>query len=482
MGGKAALIIVVGFGIVLMFYSSNNNSVAGLASENFVDHYVNEVAYRIAVTGANIAANRFFVSPAWKPSTEGLDDADFSGGTLRITRYDTAAYNGRVTVVSEGSYFGTTRRVTVVMQATSFGKFVLYVNDFGTSGHYPGGTVFDGPVHINVPFKSGVPDPARALRLDGSPTFKGKVTSDIMWKSATSTPATPKFEQGFESGVHISLPDQFAEQLKNACDVGSYSKSGTHQVGVKFNADRNVSIVFNSNGTITYKEFALSDTSFNTKGKRCDPPSDPAVAAAQGWITTRFEDMVPAGEEFNGAVMVPNGNVRIKGTIDGNITLGVLDKDNKVAPTLTTSSNPFSVSPNSYRGNVWFEDDVLYKDDPLTNPASDDMFGIVCTNYLFAANTEANNKTDLITCGSYFSRFKGAITENLWTLPDMVFGGQRLDWIYRGGWTEGQAQYTTYGSKKGYDQIYQYDPRLQKQSPPFFPATGALSILSWYEE
>jgi len=433
MGGKAALIIVVGFGLVLMYYNTNNNSISSLVNENFVDHYVNEVAYRIALTGANIAANRFFVSPAWKPSTEGLDNADFQGGKLRITRYDTAKYGGRVTVVSEGAYFGITRRVTIVMQATSFGKFVLYVNDFGTSGYYPGGTVFDGPVHINVPFKSGAPDPARALRLDGKPTFKGKVTSDLLWKSATSTPAKPDFQQGFETGVHIGLPNEFSEQLKNACTTGSYSKEGKHQIGVTFTADRNVSIVFNDDGSITYKEFLLSDTSFSTKGKRCSPPSDPAVAKAQGWITTRFENMVPSGEEFNGAVLVPNGNVRIKGTIDGNITLGVLDKDKKESPSVSSSN--MTVDPRKYNGNVWFEDDVVYKDDPFTNPNSDDFFGVVSTNYLFAANTPENNKTDLITCGSYFSYYKGACTEDLYKLPSMVFGGQRVDWIYAGGWT-----------------------------------------------
>ena len=512
MGGKASLLVVVGFAMVLMFFTQHNNDTAGLASENFVDHYASEVAHNIAVSGANLAANRFFVSPAWKPSMDGLDNTSFNQGSLSVQKFDTSADKGRTTIVSTGRFFGEERRVTVVMRATSFGKFALFINAMGANGGYfPNDTYFDGPVHINVPMKNGSPDLRQRFRLKGSPTFLGKVTSDVYWQSVDSRDGggslspeetkkrvedgtlhtTPDFQNGFEDGVHITLPDEFDQALKQAVEVGSYDEHGNHEIGFEFPQDKNISIVFNDDGSLTYKAFDHSDTSFNTIGKRTNPPSDPTKAAAEGWVTKSFNELVPSGKKFNGALLVRNGNVRVKGTVDGKFTLGVLNNGNKEAPNISSGSYgykqngewiKFSVNPQTTFGNVWFDDDLLYKDDPYKNPSSDDMLGIVSTNYIFAADTPENNTTDLVTCGSYFSLYKGATTENLFRLPNMRFGGDRVDWEYRGGWTEGQAQYTTRGSKQGYDQIYKYDNRLMKDSPPFFPATGALSILSWYEE
>ena len=511
MGGKAALIVVVGFNIVLMIFTTHNNDVGQLTSRNYVNHYCNEVAHNIAVSGANLAANRFFVTPAWEPKNEGVDECDYNQGTLRIKK-EATGHKGRVRIVSSGRFMGVERRVTVVMQATSFGKFALFINAMGTGGGYfPTDTYFDGPVHVNVPMINGSPDLRQRFRLLGKPTFLGKVTSDVMWQSVDSRDGggklspeqtkqwieddkmatQPDFQTGFEDGVHITLPNEFDRELIRAVEVGEYDEHGKHHVGYEFPSDRNVSLIFNDDGTITYKLFNLSDTSFNTIGKRIEPPANSAQAKAEGWITTSFNDLVPANKQFNGALLIRNGNLRVKGTLDGKVTIGVLDKNNKEMPNISSGTKAykqngewikFSANPQQYCGNVWFEDDIYYKDDPYTNPKSDDMLGIITTNYIFAADNPENNTTDLVTHGSFFSLYKGATTENLYQRPNMRFGGDRLDWKYKGGWTEGEAQYTTRGSKQGYDQVYMYDNRLLKDSPPFYPATGALSILSWYEE
>ena len=546
MGGKAALIVVVGFNLVLMIFTGKNNDISQMASTNYVDHYCSEIAHNIALSGANLAANRFFVSPAWEPKNDGLDNTAYNQGTLRVSKEETG-HNGRVRIVSTGRYMGIERKVTVVMQATSFGKFALFINSMGAGGGYfPTDTRFDGPVHVNVPLRNGSPDLRQRFRLKGKPTFLGKVTSDVMWQSVDSRDGggklspeqtkkgvengtlktQPDFQAGFEDGVHITLPNEFDQALKQAVEVGSYDEHGTQQIGFEFPKDKNISLVFNGDGTISYKAFDHSDTSFNTIGTRIDPTAGSGGGAIDikypkkwdkwsdkrkqrwlkkkgysdgnsggsgdnGWTTVTYDELVPAGKEFNGALLIRNGNLRVKGTVDERITIAVLDQNNKEAPSINSGTKgyyqngewiKFSVDPSKYFGNVWFEDDVYYKDDPYKNPKSDDMLGIISTNYMFAADTPENNTTNLVTHGSYFSLHKGATTENLFQLPNMRFGGNRVDWEYRGGWTEGEAQYTTRGSSQGYDQKYIYDTRLMKDSPPFFPATGALSILSWYEE
>jgi hypothetical protein len=502
MGGKAALIIIAGFSSIVMLLGANNTNVSQTVSHTFVDHYANELAHQIAVSGANIACNRFFVSPAWSPSTTGVDDADYNGGTLDVTTELIDQARGRVRVISTGTFMGETRRITVVMQATSFGKFALFVNSMGTGGaYYPAGTRITGPVHINVPFKNGVPDPAQSFRVDGG-TYEGKVTSDLMWTAAGSK-VKPNFVAGFEDKVHVTLPNEFDQKLKDAVTTGTYKQDGTQQLGFKFTDSRNVAAIFGSdaggNGTITYKEFALTDSAFYDTYNRLTPPSDPTAFTAAGWKTKRLSELAGTGKEFNGGLYLKNGNFAVKGEVNGRITLGAVNVNTTTgaaveAAAVSSSTKAyynkskkqyeyFSVDPKTSFGNVWLDGDITYKHDPATDANSTDLFGVVATNYIFATDNQRNNTTKLITSGSYFSKFKGATTENLYNLPNMkIDGSTLLDWEYRGGWTEGSAQLTTTTNGKGYDQIYKYDQRLMKDSPPFFPATGALSILSWLEE
>jgi hypothetical protein len=291
--------------------------------------------------------------------------------------------------------------------------------------------------------------------------FKGKVTSDIMWKAMDGS-TKPVFERGFEDKINVTLPQQFAEALTEAVRVGEADEYGNVTRGFEFTNDRNISIVLNSDGTMTYKEFTLSDAAFNTVSTRCTPPATRAQQNAQGWKTVPLDSIAP-----NGALLIPNGNLRIKGTLDGKITLGILSS---------------SASDKSSRGNVYFEDDVVYRQDPFAGE-SDDMLGIVAQNYIYAADTPAN-KDDLITYGSLFSKNRGVATENISALNSSKI--QCGNWDYRGGVTEGQSQITGYmgsgGKIYGFSQRFYYDERLLSDSPPYFPGTGALQILSWLEE
>lgn len=508
MGGKAALIIIAGFSSIVMLLGANNSNISQTVNRTFVNHYTEEIAHQIAVSGANIACNRFFVTPAWTPSSTGVSNASYNGGTLDVTTQTVDASKGRIRVVSTGRYMGMTRRITIVMQASTFGKFALFVNSMGTGGaYYPPGTAIDGPVHINVPFKNGAPDPAQSFRVDGG-VYNGKVTSDLMWTAAGGK-AKPNFNQGFEANVHVTLPDEFDAKLKEAVTTGSYDQYGTQSLGFKFTDNKNVACVFGSDasgaGTITYKEYALTDSAFHNTKDRIPSSlftangtcTDPTAAAAAGWVTKKFPELVASGKNFNGALYLKNGNIAMRGEVNGKITVGAVHVNTSTgvpvaAPAVASGTKAYwnvnrweyhSVSPHTSYGNVWLDGDITYKTDPFVDASSDDMLGVVATNYIFASDNPRNNTTKLITSGSYFSKFKGATTENLYNLPNMkIDAGTLLNWEYKGGWTEGAAQLTTTTNGKGYDQIYQYDQRLLKDSPPFYPATGALSILSWLEE
>ncbi|MFZ1731897.1 MAG: hypothetical protein WBQ23_13340 [Bacteroidota bacterium] len=460
MFGKAALLVIAGLSSIVVFIGINNDDVATVTERNFTNHYAREMAHQIAVSGANIAASNFFISPAWNPN-ESLNGIDLIGGTVSVTREVLDKIKGRIRIVSTGTLLGIERRVTVVMQSSSFAKFCLYINDFGTSGFFATGDVFTGPVHVNVPLKNGVPDPNKSLRLQGAPDFQGKVTSDIMW-TAMDRSTNPNFEAGFEDQVNVVLPNEFADPLINAVRNGDYDEYGTNIKGFEFTKDRNVSMVLNGDGTATYKEYGLSDAAFNTVSTRCTPPATEALRIAAGWKTVKLDSISP-----NGAFLIANGNLRLKGVLDGKITIGVVSS---------------SKTDLSARGNVYFEDDVTYLNDPFVGE-SDDMLGIVAQNYIWAADTPPN-KDNLITYGSLFSKNRGVATENVSTLASKKI--RCGNWDYRGGVTDGQAQTTGYyggvGKIYGFSQRFIYDDRLLKDSPPFFPGTGAVQILSWLEE
>lgn len=460
MFGKAALLVIAGLSSIVVYIGMNNSDVGSVAERNYTTHYARAMAHQIATSGANIAASNFFITPAWNPD-ESLNGVDCMEGTLTVTREVIDKRKGRIRVVSTGRYFGEERRVTVVMQSTSFAKFCLYINDFGTSGFFATGDLFTGPVHVNVPLKNGVPDSKKALRLKGTPRFEGKVTSDIGWQAMDGS-TKPVFEQGFEDKINVVLPDEFADPLIDAARVGDYDEYGNNIKGFEFTKDRNVSMVLNGDGTATYKEYTLTDSKFNELPDRCKPPTKVSDQIAQGWKTVDLKTIAP-----NGALLIANGNLRIKGVLDGKITIGVLSS---------------SKTDLSSRGNVYFEDNVTYKDDPYTG-TSNDFFGIVAQNYIYAADTP-ENKDDLVTYGSMFSKNRGVATENISALNSKKI--QCGVWEYRGGVTDGQAQITGYygsgGKIYGFSQHFLYDTRLLKDSPPFFPGTGAVQILSWLEE
>jgi hypothetical protein len=61
--GKAAVLLVVGFGIFFMISGVNLSSVSVQAYDNAMDYYEGGTARNIAIAGANLGANKLFLSP-----------------------------------------------------------------------------------------------------------------------------------------------------------------------------------------------------------------------------------------------------------------------------------------------------------------------------------------------------------------------------------------------------------------------------------
>lgn len=406
MFGKAAIYIVLGFSGLFLLIANNMFTYSNDALNNYTNYYDETVSSNIAISAANIAANNIFLNSSW---TSNINNLSFQNGTMTVS-VNNLSFN-RKEIVAMSNYNGRKDTVRIMMQPSNFAKFAHFSVSENSIYYITGDTVW-GPIHTQD-----------KLYIDGSAVFWGKVTTKKgLYKDNSSN---PKFYGGYESGVSIPLPGDFTTVTSAA------------YTGGKVVTNKDVYLYFNGDGTVDYKEGSSS--------WKYDVP---------------FDSLAP-----NGVFLVDKGNIFIKGTISGQVT---------VAASQSTG--------NSSHGKVYIVDDLVYKTDP-TNPNCTDMLGIVATNDVIIANTpETRNNNGIDIQASIFS-LKGSFTaEDYSSLPNTA-GSIRL----YGGIIEKErgavGTFDTWSGKllHGYYKKYKYDERFMVSAPPAFPTTGGYEIISWLE-
>ncbi len=98
MGGKAAIILVLGFSTIMMTISLNMNKFSGSAIDNSTTHYEVAVAKIIAKSGINFAASNLSRNSNWLPTESPY--SYMGTNNLEITLNDSM---GTKTVTSTGT-------------------------------------------------------------------------------------------------------------------------------------------------------------------------------------------------------------------------------------------------------------------------------------------------------------------------------------------------------------------------------------------
>jgi len=167
--------------------------------------------------------------------------------------------------------------------------------------------------------------------------------------------------------------------------------------------------------------------------------------ANKGWVN---QNIAPPS---NKAIFVTGGDLTVSGTLNGQLTMG---------------TNKDIVIPNN----------ILYSDNPRTNPGSTDMLGLIAEKDVVISQTAPNNvevDASVMALGNSF------IVENWWEGPAKgtlsVYGGI----IQRERGPVGTFSSSTGNKLSGYSKDYNYDPRLIASPPPFYPTTGDYVSLSW---
>ncbi|MCF8241342.1 MAG: DUF4900 domain-containing protein [Melioribacteraceae bacterium] len=411
MGGKASMLVVLGFSAIMLVVGFNFNNVMINAVDNFADYYDDTIAHNIAVSGANMAANRLFITGAL--DEDAFEDLVFENGLINASITDFGTDQKKL--VATGTYQGITSTVEIILKPSSFAKFAYYMNLFGGSDELTTGDTIWGPFHTNG-----------KLTTTGSPVFYGKATAKLGLKM--NNPKDPKFYGGFESGVEIPFEIDATVTENAAIAGGFYEPSGT-PVDYKF--------VFNSDATITYSSRATGTVAWG-----------PDTTAA-------LSTFAP-----NGVVWINKGNMYVSGTVNGKYTFGI------------------GQSSGVGNGNVYIQDDLVYRTDPIDDPDCEDMLGIVTGNNVIIEDTPANH-SDCNIHATMINTKGGMSVENLNSFPaagDLYIAGGVI------GYQTGSVSiYSGTTLEHGYKLKLKYDERFLLENPPAFPATANFEIVSWWE-
>jgi hypothetical protein len=258
------------------------------------------------------------------------------------------------------------------------------------------------------------------MRVHNHPVFYGKATTQkslIYYTDKTTD--EPRFLGGFDQGVNLELPTDGLDPLRTAAQDDGLFFTGKDSLYITFQDD---SLKFR------YK-FTDEDSAVYL----------PSVAP-------------------NGVIFAENSIIRLKGVVNGHYSI--------------------ACSGTSDKGTIYLDDDIVYKTDPLKNKNSTDLLGIVAENKVLITDN-APNWSDINIHASIYCEDAGFGSENYSTRP--ISGNINL--------VGGIIQHTRHavgtfdksGIKSGFAKRYRYDDRLMLISPPFFPGTGGLEIVSWHE-
>jgi len=426
MGGKAAILLVLGFSMIFLVAGSNFNRVASTSVDNVHEYYLHTNAFNIAVSAANIAAREIFFDPTW---TEGFNNRAFAGGTMSASVEIVNTFHNIRRITATGVYQGSVNTIRILLRPGRFSLFAYYSANEPSGIWWTTGDEVTGPMHVQ-----GI------LNVSGRPIFRGRVTTEEglnlsgswqtqrVWNGrrwvnqqvwVPDPNNDPQFLGGYSTGINLEMPDDgIPDLITLANEDGRVFNHDT--VYIKFEAD-----------SIKYK-FAKAN----------NYTAEPAISFSS-----------------NGVICAQNSVLRIEGTVKGQFTV------------VSTGSNP--------KGKIFLDDDIVYFSNPQTFPKSEDILGIVAQNDIMVTNNTPNQSSINIHAAVYSqSGGFGAESYNTGTNRGHIN-------LYGGISQHTRRAVGTIGTGStiatGYSKNYVYDQRFRLASPPHFPATGSFQMTSWLE-
>jgi hypothetical protein len=419
MGGKAGLILVIGFSAILGYIALNVANVSTQAVTNMSMYTSMTSSHNVALAGANARLAQFYQDTSnWSTVSKTFAGEHFVGSYVAGIEAISAS-RLRMRCVSTYPLGSASLHDTIEVffdrnKKNSFTLFAWMTDFEGNVFWITKDTVW-GRVHSNG-----------NLHISGSPVFMQKATTAKGFDPPKVGSGTNKaiFKDGYETGIApIEFPNSLAE-------IFSASVGG----GRRYTTDIFVTL---SPGT-----GANNDGMAYIRGGTL--PTSPII-----------DSVALSDPGFNGVILGTN-TVGVEGTLDGKLTL-----------TSQTSMN--------------IHNDVLYERNPRFT-SSDDVLGLVAETNVVVKNNAANNSNCEIHA-SIFTRTGSFTAENYNTRPVSgelrVLGSIVQD--TRGAIGQFSGSTITSGFSKRYR--YDDRLGDQAFRPPFYPGyyVSTYAITNWWE-
>jgi hypothetical protein len=304
------------------------------------------------------------------------------------------------------------------------------------------------------------------LYVSGHPLFKGKVTTK---KGIKNVSGSGTYEQG-NSYADISIPT----------DLAALKSYGVAAAGGKFYNGLDVYVEFLASGQVTVRTAPANTGILTTGGTKAGDVWAYSTSSSTIMTTAKYGGAQAqkcstyanvAALTSSGVLLVQNGELHVKGVLNGQITLGCID---------SLKSN----GTNTGLSSVWLDGSITYNQLPpcsqFPTRTSDDMLGIVATNNIMisqynnhaSASGELNNVT---LDASLFSQTGGFGAENYNSRPNdgtlHIVGGIQQNTRSAVGTGSGTT---------GFTKDYDWDDNLVRMQPKGYPKTPFV-VQSWVD-
>ncbi len=418
MFGKGAIIAVIGFAIAFSVYQTKMSRTVVSAIDSFNQQYENTRLNHAKLSAMNIGINK-----AW---SEDWLNGNFDLVIQECSTHVAISQVGLDTVklkVNAWTYAFDEEQFAMnqnsLRMADSVTAFFQYRSPVSKFFWY---TINEGNVYWTT--EDTVWGPLHTnglLRVSGSPTFYGKVTAKL---GITPSPTSPESQANYFGGWEIGVQNDVQTDMMPLIAAAN-AGNGAAAMNTKSLYDTKVTFNFQADGSVI-------------RTVQGNPPD-----------TLLVSDLAPTGAIYS------TETVKVKGVFDGNVTI-------------------YSEK------NIVILNDIVYADNPLLNPNSDDLLGLVAKKNVVVRDNAANNNDVNIQAsimavnGSFKAQnYQTRPIAGKLTLLGSVFQKNR-----------GAIATFNWGSnsiRSGFAKNYRFDDRLSSLTPPYFPYVRNLQLLAWWE-
>jgi hypothetical protein len=480
MSGRASLIVILGFSVVIGAATRYWTWAGGQAVSNITAYYYSGIAHNGATAAANLACDSIFQNNG--DSTMSLTGTFPLGGTYKIATQMqqgygkfrncliTATYS--VQVRSDTTYIDT---VQVLLTPYSFSRYAFYTtNDSGVN--WTTGDTLTGPYQSNG-----------SMNVTGVPVIKGPVSigrqaynsktvgyPSVSWATWESNKDTLKCTS-FRNGVTDSMPNSFdtlytiGDTTKVFTNSSNADTSHAYDVYLTFDTTNGGSVT--ETDTTRVHSYVKTDSTYNSMTKK--------YTYTYAWIwstvssTTKTKISISSitnSKTGEGLILVNNGDAHVSGTVKGDITVVANQPTTNYRQSYTstqTSNSYFDFQTPTPVGNILIDGALMYN-----NPTGSDMLGLVANNSVMLTNMV----TSTVTIDAAIFALKGSFTYENYTT------GSSLGYInLLGSISQYKRGPVGLVGGTGFLKNYKYDPRYRYISPPGFPLSHHYCVLSWRE-